>query len=57
MDRNICNDGSITYTSSNNYCRYKWYAAENNNRGNTAFVKGGTKNEHFFNLDKKETIF
>ena len=31
MDRNICNDGSITYTSSNNYCRYKWYAAENNN--------------------------
>ena len=31
MDRNICNDGSITYTSTNNYCRYKWYSATNNN--------------------------
>ena len=31
MDRNICNDGSITYTSANDYCRYKWYSAENNN--------------------------
>ena len=31
MDRNICNDGSVNYTSENNYCRYKWYAAENNN--------------------------
>ena len=31
MDRNICNDGSITYTSTNNYCRYKWYSAANNN--------------------------
>ena len=31
MDRNICNDGSITYTSTNNYCRYKWYSSANNN--------------------------
>ena len=31
MDRNICNDGSITYTSTNNYCRYKWYSSKNNN--------------------------
>ena len=31
MDRNICNDGSITYTSQNNYCRYAWHAGENNN--------------------------
>ena len=32
MDRNICNDGTIEYTSLNNYCRYKWYAEEDNNR-------------------------
>ena len=31
MDRNICNDGSITYTSTNNYCRNKWYSSANNN--------------------------
>ena len=31
MDRNICNDGSITYTSTNNYCRYKWYSSADNN--------------------------
>ena len=29
MDRNICNDGTINYTSDNNYCRHKW------NRRNT----------------------
>ena len=32
MDRNICNDGSITYTSTNNYCRYAWES--NNVNGN-----------------------
>ena len=31
MDRNICNDGTIEYTSTNNYCRYKWYSSANNN--------------------------
>ena len=31
MDRNICNDGTISYTSENNYCRYKWYSSANNN--------------------------
>ena len=31
MDRNICNDGTVTYTSTNNYCRYAWYSAANNN--------------------------
>ena len=31
MDRNICNDGTISYTSGNNYCRYKWYSASDNN--------------------------
>ena len=31
MDRNVCNDGSITYTSTNNYCRYSWYSSANNN--------------------------
>ena len=31
MDRNICNDGTANYTSGNSYCRYKWYALENNN--------------------------
>ena len=31
MDRNICNDGTISYTSGNNYCRYKWYSSANNN--------------------------
>ena len=31
MDRNICNDGSITYTSTNNYCRYKWYSSPDKN--------------------------
>lgn len=25
MNSNICEDGSINYTNSNNYCRYKWY--------------------------------
>ena len=47
MDRNICNDGSITYTSTNNYCRYKWYsAAQNNTYGPTtvmAELYAGTK--------------
>ena len=47
MDRNICNDGSITYTSTNNYCRYKWYsAAYNNTYGPTtvmAELYAGTK--------------
>ena len=31
MDRNICNDGTIEYTSGNNYCRYAWYSSANNN--------------------------
>ena len=31
MDRNICNDGTISYTSGNNYCKYKWYSSANNN--------------------------
>ena len=31
MDRNICNDGTISYTDANNYCRYKWYSSANNN--------------------------
>ena len=31
MDRNICNDGTTNYTNLNNYCRYAWYAEENNN--------------------------
>ena len=31
MDRNICNDGTIEYTSGNNYCRYKWYSSASNN--------------------------
>ena len=47
MDRNICNDGSITYTSTNNYCRYKWYSSANNNTyGPTTVMKelyAGTK--------------
>ena len=31
LDRNICNDGTVNYTSTNNYCRYKWYSQDNNN--------------------------
>ena len=31
MDRNICNDGTVEYKSSNNYCRYNWYSLANNN--------------------------
>ena len=31
MDRNICNDGTVNYTSTNNYCRYAWYSGEKNN--------------------------
>ena len=31
MDRNICNDGTVNYTSTNNYCRYKWYSKAANN--------------------------
>ena len=31
MDRNICNDGTVEYTSTNNYCRYKWYSSASNN--------------------------
>ena len=31
MDRNICNDGTTSYTSTNNYCRYKWNSSPNNN--------------------------
>ena len=31
MDRNICNDGTIEYTSGNNYCRYTWYSSASNN--------------------------
>ena len=33
MDRNICNDGTVNYTSENNYCRYKWYTSNNNTYG------------------------
>ena len=47
MDRNICNNGTVNYTSSNNYCRYKWYsAADNNTYGPTtvmAELYAGTK--------------
>ena len=47
MDRNICNDGTISYTSENNYCRYKWYSsADNNTYGPTtvmAELYAGTK--------------
>ena len=50
MDRNICNDGSITYTSTNNYCKYKWYSsAINNTYGPTTVMKelyAGTKDWH-----------
>ena len=31
MDRNICNDGTVNYTSTNNYCRYQWHAGTENN--------------------------
>lgn len=31
MDRNICNDGTVNYTSENNYCRYPWYSSARNN--------------------------
>ena len=31
MDRNICNDGTVNYTSTNNYCWYKWYSSTDNN--------------------------
>ncbi len=31
MDRNICNDGTVNYTSSNNYCKYQWYSSAYNN--------------------------
>ena len=47
MDRNICNDGTIEYTSTNYYCRYQWYsAADNNTYGPTtvmAELYAGTK--------------
>ena len=46
MDRNICKDGSITYTSTNNYCMYKWYSAQNNTYGPTTMMAelyAGTK--------------
>ena len=33
MDRNICNDGSITYTSTNSYCRYAWESNKVNGNG------------------------
>ena len=29
MDRNICNDGTINYTSKNNYCTYAWNSGNN----------------------------
>ena len=32
MDRNICNDGTTNYTSTNNYCNCKWYSSSKNNR-------------------------
>ena len=48
MDRSICNDGTTTYTLSNNYCRYAWYsAAKNNTYGPTtvmAELYNATKN-------------
>ena len=47
MDRNICNDGTVNYTRSNNYCRYQWHAGEdNNNYGPDTVMKAlynGTK--------------
>ena len=39
MDRNICNDGTVDYTNSNNYCRYKWYQEYNNNYGPTVAMQ------------------
>ena len=46
MDRNICNDGTINYTSANNYCRYKWSSLNNNYGPDIAMQKlyEGTKN-------------
>ena len=47
MDRNICNDGTVTYTSTNSYCRYQWHTGTNdNNYGpDTAMINlyNGTK--------------
>ena len=46
MDRNICNDGTVNYTSENNYCRYKWYTSNNNTYGPTTVMQelyAGTK--------------
>ena len=31
MSMNLCNNGTTTYTSKNNYCRYHWHTGEKNN--------------------------
>ena len=46
MDRNICNDGTVDYTSTNNYCKYKW-SSSNNKSGPVIVMQElykGTKN-------------
>ena len=40
MDRNICEDGKVNYTSENNYCDYKWYDDGDTNIHNDINSKG-----------------
>ena len=46
MDRSICNNGTVTYTETNNYCRYVWHISYDNTYGpDTAMMElyEGTK--------------
>ena len=31
MDKNICEDGTVEYNDTNNYCRYPWHAGQQDN--------------------------
>ena len=56
MDRNICNDGTVNYTSTNNYCRYQWHAGtENNNYGpDTAMTNLYNATKNWINVPDAE---
>ena len=58
MDRNICNDGSITYTSVNNYCRYEWASNNVNKNGPvTAMTVLGNATRNWNNVPNMDLAY
>ena len=58
MDRNICKDGSTTYTETNNYCRYAWEPNNLNENGPiTALTALGNGTRNWDNIPNINLVY